>query len=65
MTDLLRVVRVPVAGRCGRAVVCACGQHVLTLPGACGYCAADILPDMVDLAAWDAARPEPAAEWAR
>ena len=58
----LRVVTLPVGGRPGRAVICACGHHVTTLPARCGYCKSEIVPDMVDLAAWMAAQPQLDAE---
>lgn len=58
----LRVVTLPVGGRPVRAVLCRCGQHVTTLPARCGYCKTEIVPDMVDLAAWMAAQPQLDAE---
>lgn len=58
----LRVVTLPVGGRPARAVICACGNHVMALPARCGYCKQEIVPDMVDLAAWMAAQPQLDAE---
>lgn len=61
----LRVVTLPLNGQPARAVLCACGQHVTNLSARCPYCGTQIVPDHVDLAAWDAARPLPRTEWAR
>jgi len=58
----LRVVRLPIGGKPARAVLCACGHHVTAIPARCSYCKTEIVPDMIDLAAWDAAHQSLDAE---
>lgn len=58
----LRVVRLPIGGVAGRGILCRCGHHVTALPARCAYCKSEIVPDMVDLAAWIAAQPQLDAE---